>query len=137
MPYTIERYGMGGKTELPYPEAVAQVKEALKTEGFGVLSEIDVAATLKAKLGVERPPYLILEACNPQLAHQALQAEPDLGLLLPCNVVVFEQDGGVWIKAIEPKAMLSVTGNEALDPIAADVRERLGRVLTRVLGKAE
>lgn len=132
MNVTMEKYGMGGRVELSFAEAIAKTKAALQTEGFGVLCEIDVQATLKNKLGVEREPYTILGACNPTLAHQALSAEPDLGLLLPCNVVVYAQDGTVWVKAIEPGKMLSVVENPALDPVATDVRARLQRVLAAI-----
>lgn len=132
MELTIERYGLGGRVSLSYTEAVERTREALKTEGFGVLCEIDVAATLKAKLGVEREPYVILGACNPTLAHQALTAEPDLGLLLPCNVVVYQQEGAVWVKAIEPGKMLSVVENPALTPVAEQVRAKLERALSTI-----
>lgn len=132
MQVTVERYGLGGQVALPYAEAVEKTKEALKAEGFGVLSEIDVQATLKAKLNEDVEPYVILGACNPTLAHQALSAEPDLGLLLPCNVVVYERDGAVWVKAIEPGKMLSVVENPAVDPIAKQVREKLERVLASI-----
>lgn len=134
MNFTTERYGLGGKVALTYSEAVDKTKEALKAEGFGVLCEIDVQATLKAKLGVDRTPYVILGACNPTLAHQALEAEPDLGLLLPCNVVVYEDQGQVFVKAIEPGKMLSVVGNPDLDPVAKQVREKLERVLASIAG---
>jgi uncharacterized protein (DUF302 family) len=132
MQFITERYGIGGKVDMTYAEAVEKTKEALKGEGFGVLSEIDVQATLKAKIGADTEPYVILGACNPQLAHQALSAEPDLGLLLPCNVVVYERDGAVWVKAIEPGKMLSVVENPAVDPIATQVREKLERVLAAI-----
>lgn len=132
MQFTTERYGLGGKVSLAYAEAVEKTKEALKAEGFGVLCEIDVQATLKAKLGVDRTPYVILGACNPTLAHQALEAEPDLGLLLPCNVVVYEDQGSIYVKAIEPGKMLSVVENPALDPVAKQVREKLERVLASI-----
>jgi uncharacterized protein (DUF302 family) len=132
MQVQVKGYGMGGKVSLGFAEALEQTKEALKAEGFGVLSEIDIQATLKAKIGVERRPYVILGACNPTLAHQALEAEPDLGLLLPCNVVVFEDADGVWVKAIEPGKMLGVTENTALDPVAAQVREKLSKALERL-----
>lgn len=132
MDVVVERYGLGGKVDLGYDQAVERTKEALKAEGFGVLSEIDVKATLKTKLDVDVEPYVILGACNPTLAHQALSAEPDLGLLLPCNVVVYERAGQVWVKAIEPGKMLSVVENPGLDPIAAQVREKLERVLASI-----
>lgn len=132
MDITVERYGLGGRVKLGYHEAVEAAKEALKAEGFGVLCEIDVQATLKAKLGVDQPPYVILGACNPTLAHQALCAEPDLGLLLPCNVVVYEAEGSIWVKAIEPHKMLSVVDNPAVEAIAGQVREKLERVLAQL-----
>lgn len=132
MQYTVERYGMGGALAAPYAEAVARTRAALAAEGFGIVSELDLAATFKAKLGLERAPYLILGACNPQIASQAIAAEPDLGLLLPCNVVIYEDGGHVWVKAIEPHAMLGVTGNPALDPAAVEVRARLERALAAI-----
>jgi uncharacterized protein (DUF302 family) len=132
MKISIDRYALGGQVKLSYTEAIERTKEALKTEGFGVLCEIDVAATLKTKLGVEHEPYMILGACNPALAHQALAAEPDLGLLLPCNLVVYQQAGTVWVKAIEPHTMLSVVENPAVEAIATQVREKLERVLAAI-----
>jgi len=107
-----------------------RVVEALKVEGFGVLTEIDVAATLKAKLGVERAPYLILGACNPKLAHAALEQEPAIGLLLPCNVVVAQDGPDVVVSAASPRAMFAAAGSSAaLDTIAGDAEARLGRVI--------
>ena len=132
MQFTTERYGMGGQVAMSYAEAVEKTKEALKTEGFGVLCEIDVQATLKAKIGEDIEPYVILGACNPQLAHQALAAEPDLGLLLPCNLVVYQREGAVWVKAIEPHKMLSVVENPGVDAVAGQVREKLERVLASI-----
>ena len=126
-------YTLSATTELPFAEAVERVRGALKDNGFGVLCEIDVRATLKEKLGVEGEPYVILGACNPPLAHRALEAEPDLGVLLPCNVVVYERDGTTHVAAVDAERMLSIVGNDALTPIAADVRKRLGAVVERAV----
>ena len=128
------RYGMSRTVRLRYEEALARTREALAAEGFGVLTEIDVAATLRKKLGVEFRPYIILGACNPPLAHQALQAELDIGLLLPCNVVVYTagDPAETVVAALDPVEALSLSGNEAVQPIARGVRERLQRVLKQV-----
>ena len=124
-------YTLSATTERSFAEAVERVRDELKAEGFGVLCEIDVQATLKEKLGVEGEPYLILGACNPPLAHRALTAEPDLGTLLPCNVVVYERDGATHISAVDAERMLSLVGNDAPAPVAAEVRSRLAAVVER------
>jgi uncharacterized protein (DUF302 family) len=125
-------YGIGRVVPAAYDEVLPRVKDALNDEGFGVLTEIDVQATLRARLGVERGKYAILGACNPPHAHRALQAEPELGLLLPCNVVVYETEGGTRVSAINAGAMLGIVGNPALDEIATDVQARLERVIAAV-----
>jgi uncharacterized protein (DUF302 family) len=124
-------YTLSATTLLPFADAVERVRAELKTGGFGVLCEIDVQATLREKLGVEGEPYLILGACNPPLAQQALQVEPDLGVLLPCNVVVYQRGGETQISAIDPERMLSIVDNDALAPVAADVKARLSFVVER------
>lgn len=131
------RYGIGATVPLPYEQAVARTKEALAAEGFGVLSEIDVAATLKKKLDVDFRPYVILGACNPPLAHQALAEERDIGLLLPCNVIVYADDvpGRSVVAAMDPVEALALTGNETIRPLANQVRARLERVLHAVSGE--
>jgi uncharacterized protein (DUF302 family) len=124
-------YTLTATTDLPFAASVERVRDELKAEGFGVLCEVDVQATLREKLGVEEEPYLILGACNPPLAHQALSAEPDLGTLLPCNVVVYERDGQTHISAIDAERMLSIVGNDDLTSVAAEVRAKLAAVVER------
>ncbi|HEX9068468.1 MAG TPA: DUF302 domain-containing protein [Ktedonobacterales bacterium] len=121
-------YGFGTTLPASYDEAMALVKDALKVEGFGVLTEIDVKKTLREKLNVDMPAYMILGACNPPLAHRALSTEPEIGLLLPCNVVVRETDAGTRVEFADPKAMLGIVGNAELDAVAADAEARLRRV---------
>jgi uncharacterized protein (DUF302 family) len=127
-------YGIATTVDLPYERAVERTRQALAAEGFGVLTEIDVAATLKKKLDVDFRPYIILGACNPPLAHRALAAERDIGLLLPCNVVVYAADepGKSVVAAMDPVAALALTGNEQVRPVATEVRARLERVLAAV-----
>jgi uncharacterized protein (DUF302 family) len=126
-------YGLTVKTWLNYTEALDAVTALLKTEGFGVLTEIDVRATLKAKLGVEMAPYIILGACNPPLAHRALSAEPEIGLLLPCNVIVYtDATGQTTVSAIDPEAQFALVGRDDLASLAREVGERLRRVLAQL-----
>jgi uncharacterized protein (DUF302 family) len=131
-------YGIGTTVNLPYDAAVERTREALAAEGFGVLTEIDVRATMKKKLDVDFRPYVILGACNPPLAHKALSAERDIGLLLPCNVIVYatdEPDRSV-VAALDPVEALSLAGNENIRPLALEVRQRLERALAAVEGTA-
>jgi len=124
-------YYFATELALPFEATVTRTKEALATEGFGVLTEIDVAATLKAKLGVDFRPYRILGACNPALAHRALNVEDKIGTMLPCNVVVQEiEPGRCEIAAVDPAASMRAVGNSALDEIAREVRTKLKRVVT-------
>jgi uncharacterized protein (DUF302 family) len=129
-------YGFGTRLNLPYDEAVQRVKDALKTEGFGVLTEIDVRQTMREKLGVEMEPYIILGACNPPLAHSALEQEPDIGLLLPCNVVVRTEGAASRVDIADPQAMLGIVGNEKLNAVAEEAKQRLQRVVTTLGGHA-
>ena len=129
-------YTLSATTRQTFAAAVERVRDELKTEGFGILSEIDVQATLREKLGVEEEPYLILGACNPPLAHQALSAEPDLGTLLPCNVVIYQRDGQTHISAIDAERMLSIVGNDSLASVAAEVRGKLAAVVERASNPA-
>lgn len=125
-----QSYGFGTTLDLPFAAAVERTTRALKDEGFGVLTTIDVAQTLKEKLDVEFERYVILGACNPQLAHRGLQAEHELGLLLPCNVIVHEHDGKAVVSVVDPAQMLSVVGNNAeLQAVAAEAGTRLRRVV--------
>lgn len=123
-------YTFGRTVELAHDEALARVADALAKEGFGVLTEIDVAATLKKKLGKDMPPYRILGACNPQFAHQALEIEPQIGALLPCNVVVrVDAAGKTVVEAMDPAAVMNLVGHPDIDAIATEVRARLERVV--------
>lgn len=122
-------YVIARDTDLPFEEATQRTRTLLQEAGYGILSEIDVKAKLEEKLGIEREPYMILGACNPPLANQGLDAEPDLGALLPCNVVVYEREGRTRVAAVEPETMLSVVGNDELGPIAEQVRGDLTRVV--------
>ena len=124
------RYGFGRDLDVPPDVAVARITEALKAEGFGVLTRIDVHDVLQKKLGLELPPYVILGACNPKLASAAIGAEPQVGLLLPCNVLVKAAPrGGSTVSLADPAAMGEMTANPALAPLMADASERLRRAL--------
>jgi uncharacterized protein (DUF302 family) len=125
-------YGIGTDVDLSFDEAVEQVTELLKNEGFGVLTTIDIQKTLKEKIDVDRPRYVILGACNPQFANEALKAEPDIGLLLPCNVVVYEDDGKTKVAAMDPEAALKLSGNPDVEPMAREVRQRIERVIGKL-----
>ncbi len=127
-------YGFGTTVRMPFAAALEKARFALAKEGFGVLTEIDVAATMKKKLGVDFPPYVILGACNPPLAHQALVAEREIGLLLPCNVIVYAAEDAeqTVVSIMDPEAALSLAGREEIRPLAREVSARLHRVLESV-----
>lgn len=126
------KYYYKKQVSVPFLKAVERTKAELAKEGFGILSEIDVRATLKVKLDAEYDNYLILGACNPPLAYQALLAEKDIGLLLPCNVLVYEDAGSVFVSAIVPSVAMGFVNNEALAPVAEEVDEKLKRVVQAV-----
>jgi len=123
------KYGFTRTVPLPYERAVERVTEELKRQGFGVLTSIDVRATLKQKLDVDFPRYIILGACNPPLAHRALQAETNIGLLLPCNVIVYEKEGTTIVGAFDPMTMVPLVDKPGLEPIAREVRQKLEAAL--------
>lgn len=134
MTKTIQDYGDRVDLAVSYEEGIDRVTTALKEEGFGVLTQIDVKETLNKKLGAEFRRYKILGACNPPLAHRALQAELEIGLLLPCNVIVYETDAGCTIGIVDPISMLGVVDSPALKPVAEEARERLKRVADELRG---
>lgn len=125
-------YTLTTSTDAPFDEVVTTTIDALEEQGFGVLCDIDVRETLKQKLDIDTRQYRILGACNPQLAHEGLGEEPELGALLPCNVIVYESDDGVTVSAVDPGQLVGMTENPALDSLAADVHERFERVLETV-----
>jgi uncharacterized protein (DUF302 family) len=131
MPKQASGYGISITLNLPFDRALARTRDALAGEGFGILTEIDVTGTLRKKLDVEFRPYVILGACNPPLAHRALLAELDIGLLLPCNVIVYAADNPdrTVVAALDPVAALSLTDNDAVKPLAQEVRVKLQRAL--------
>lgn len=126
------RYALKWTLDIPYQEGQKRVREALAAEGFGIITEIDMMATLKQKLGVDTEPYVILGACQPQLAHRALELDPDIGVLLPCNVVVRQQDGGCEVIAFDPEAGLALAENPELQTLGREVRARLQKALERL-----
>jgi uncharacterized protein (DUF302 family) len=128
MSYTLDRKF----TNASFDSVAERTREALAKQGFGVLTEIDVRATLKKKLGVEMAPYLILGACNPQMAHQSLQLEPRLGAMLPCNVIVRQLESGVEVSAIDPVASMSAVENSALHEVAGTVRGMLSKAVSQL-----
>lgn len=121
-------YGLVVKLNVPYAAAIEKATAALKAEGFGVLTTIDVKATLKQKIDADFYPYVILGACNPHLAHRALQAEPAIGLLLPCNVIVYEEAGGSVVSIVDPLVMMQVSANASLKSVAQEAFAKLTRV---------
>ena len=129
----LSNYSFGGETNLSFDDAVKKVTETLKVQGFGVLTEIDAKKVLKEKLGLDRKPYKILGACNPHFAHKAIDMEPELGTLLPCNVLVYErEDGKVVVTAMDPEAALKLVGNPDVEEIAKEVRKRIEKALEKV-----
>ncbi len=130
MPATLEDIALRTHMNLPYEQVLERVATALQAEGFGVLTEIDVQATLKKKLNVDFRRYAILGACNAPVAHQALTTELEIGLLLPCNVIVYEDDTGTVVSILDPQVLVTLSGNTALQSPMADAHARLARVIT-------
>jgi uncharacterized protein (DUF302 family) len=126
-------YGFGRTLDIPYDEAVALTRAALKKQGFGIMSEIDVRARMAENLGVDFPPYIILGACNPPLAHRVLSVEPNIGLLLPCNVIVYSQnDGQTRVMAMDPVVALELVANPRVDEISCQVKSLLEKALLSI-----
>lgn len=126
-------YSLGGVTDLSFETAVERVREALKNQGFGVITEIDAKKVLKEKLGIDRSRYLILGACNPNFAHKALDVDPEIGTLLPCNVVVYEKEQGkVVVTAMDAEAALKLAGNSKIEEIAREVRKKIQAALESI-----
>lgn len=126
------QYGISKTVQADYDDTIVRVTAELKKEGFGVLTTIDISETLKKKLNVDFPRYVILGACNPPFAHKALLAEEQLGLLLPCNVIVYEKGGATVVSAFDPTTISTIAGNPAMDEIASEVKVRLERVIAAV-----
>lgn len=126
-------FSLGGNTDLEFDEAVKKVTETLKEQGFGILTEIDAKKVLKEKLGLERKPYKILGACNPNLAHKAIDMEPEIGTLLPCNILIYEKDNGqVIVSAMNPEAALGLVNNPGIGILAKEVRIKLTTALSKL-----
>lgn len=130
------RYTFATRVRGSVPEVRPRVEAALKAEGFGVITEIDVQATMRTKLGIERAPYLILGACNPPLANRAIEADPSVGALLPCNVVLREEAGQTVVEALNPMAALGIVGGEAVQAVAEEATTRLERAIATLAGAA-
>jgi uncharacterized protein (DUF302 family) len=126
------KYGFSKRTALSFENTITKVTEELKKEGFGVLTTIDVRETMKKKLDVDFPKYVILGACNPPFAHKVLQAEEEVGLLLPCNIIVYEKEGKTNIAAFDPMVMTKIVENSAILPVAQEMKARLERVIAAV-----
>jgi uncharacterized protein (DUF302 family) len=126
------KYGFSKRTDLSYENAITKVTEEMKKEGFGVLTTIDVKEVLKEKLNVNFQKYIILGACNPPFAYQALQAEEEIGLLLPCNIIVYEKEGKATVAAFDPMVMTKILENPAMDSVAQEIQKRLERVIAAV-----
>ena len=132
------KYGFGKTVEIPFNDAIVHVTQALQDEGFGILADIDVAGTMKKKLNQDMPPYRILGACNPSLAHRALESEPSIGLLLPCNVVVRQDGAGtVHVEFMDPNAVLELVNKPEITALASEVRQRLEQVSVALGGSEE
>jgi uncharacterized protein (DUF302 family) len=133
MAITTTNYGFGTRVPWAQDEAIERITAALKEEGFGILTTIDVQQTLKEKLGLDTNSYVILGACNPHLAHQALDAEPEIGLLLPCNVIVYQANGGTTVAVMDPAAALRLAGNPSIEVVGREAKARLERALQRLV----
>ena len=129
-----QHYGLSTAVKESYEEAIEKVTAELKEQGFGILTQIDVQATMKKKLDVDLDKYIILGACNPQLAYQSLQIEQEMGLLLPCNVIVYEKDGTTYVSFLDPKQMVHTAGNDALNEMAEEAHSRLSKVYEAMKG---
>lgn len=129
----LSNYSFGGETKLSFDEAIIKVTESLKEQGFGVLTEIDAKKVLKEKLDIDRRPYKILGACNPNFAHKAIDMEPNIGTLLPCNILVYENENGeVVISAMNPEVALTLVGNPEIEDIAKEVTSRIEKALSKL-----